>query len=256
MIRKSIILFLFISLSFGENENGEDLYRKGKFQEAQDFYLKKSMERGTEPEIQFGYGASSFKLEKIDEAVKAFEAASETDDPLLKSKAFYNLGNGYYQKQDYEKSLESYKKALAINPFDVDAKANFEILKRQMEQEEQEKNEDQEEKSDDKQDQKNQNESNEKQDKNSDGDKQDQNEQDQEQDDQSQKNKENSQDQEDKKQEEQEQQDPKPEDGEKKKNTPEYRNAEAILNSLKKDEQINQKRQIARGKTRKMEKDW
>ena len=32
--------------------------------------------------------------------------------------------------------------------------------------------------------------------------------------------------------------------------------AEAILNALKDKEQINQKRQISRAKTRKLEKDW
>ena len=43
----------------------------------------------------------------------------------MMSKSFHNLGNAFYKKEDYEKSVAAYKQALKLNPKDVDTKYNL-----------------------------------------------------------------------------------------------------------------------------------
>lgn len=253
MVKLTILFLLFIAESnVHAKVNGEELFKKGNYKEAQEYYIAEGMKRGPEPEIQFGYGASAYKLNEIDDAVKAFEAVSRIDDPALSAKAFYNLGNAYYQKQDYEKSLSALKKSLELNPGDMDAKINFEMLKRQLQQN-QNPNQDQNDQKESK-DQNKQNNPEKDDQKHSSRDKS-QKEGNQNQEDQD-KQKGNPDDEKMKK--EGEEKNTKPQTGkeENREKSPEKRNAEAILNSLKKDEKINQKRQIAHARTRTLEKDW
>lgn len=251
-IKILILGILFVSATSGRDQSGEALYREGRYQEAREYYIKKSQERGIDPEIQFGYGSASYQLEDVKEAMNAFKSAANSDDPELQSKAYYNLGIGYYGEQDFENSLAAYKKALELNPSDIDAKMNYELLKRKSEQEQEENQTDQ----DQGQNQKNNPES---QQNEENGDQKD-SRQDQQQNDENNRNQEqNNQQSDDRTGDDDKKQQDQPSDQENKqpeKQSPEYRNAEAILNALKKDEKINQKRQIARGKTRTLEKDW
>lgn len=75
----------------------------------------------------------------------------------LMSKAFYNLGNMDFNKEDYGKSIEMYKSALRLNPNDEQARQNLRLAqKKQQQQQQQNKDNKDQDKQQDKDKQQNQ----------------------------------------------------------------------------------------------------
>lgn len=94
--------------------------------------------------------------------------ASYSKDVNLRSKAYYNLGNIAYNKQDYGTSIEMYKQSLRQNPDDDQARENLRLaqLKKQEQDggggnDNKENNKDKEKEQEQKQDQDNQQDKNE-----------------------------------------------------------------------------------------------
>ncbi|MEJ5167477.1 MAG: tetratricopeptide repeat protein, partial [Thermoanaerobaculia bacterium] len=46
--------------------------------------------------------------------------------------AYYNIGNCYFQKEDFLNAIEFYKKALDLDPNDEDAKINLELARKKL----------------------------------------------------------------------------------------------------------------------------
>ena len=82
-------------------------------------------------------------------------ATKVTTDSILKSMAFYNLGNIAYGQQDYGKAIERYKASLRIVPSDNDARYNLRMaqLKLKNQQQNQDQNKDKNQDKDQNQDQ-------------------------------------------------------------------------------------------------------
>lgn len=58
-----------------------------------------------------------------DEAINYYEeAAKKSEINNLNAKSLYNLGNAYYQKKDFEKSVNAFKQSLKLEPADMDTK--------------------------------------------------------------------------------------------------------------------------------------
>ena len=204
-------------------DKGIDYYNNQKFSDAKNYYESVILNKGSIPEAFFGKGASSYQLGDFDSAEKAFDQSLKSSNNLIKSKAYYNLGNTSYKINKKEEAISYYRKALELNPNDKDAKYNYELLKYQPDPPKEE-NQDQEQ--------------------------QDQEQQDQEQQDQEQQDQE----QQDQEQQDQEQQEQKQLSEEEK--SQDLKQAESILDALKQEEQIMQKKQIARSKSKKLAKDW
>ena len=136
-------------------------------------------------------------------------------------------------KNELEKSLAFYRKSLELNPADIDAKVNYELLKRQISQNQKDENQSNEQSSE-----RNENENSEKEDENNELAEQNKKEQEESKGD---------------KQDETSQNNPGNE-GENK--SDELMQAEAILNALKDQEKINQKQKILKTKSLKFDKDW
>jgi len=76
--------------------------------------------------------------ERLEEAVVQFEnAAEQATDSDLKSDAYFNLGNAYLEAQQFDKSVESYIKALQADPDDMDTKKNLTFALQQLKQQQQ-----------------------------------------------------------------------------------------------------------------------
>ena len=58
-------------------------------------------------------------------------------DQETKSNAYYNLGNAFFKKQEMEKSIESYKNSLRLNPSDPSTKKNLALAQRIVKQQQQ-----------------------------------------------------------------------------------------------------------------------
>lgn len=138
---------------------------------------------------QFNTAVKNFEDGKIDEALKGFEAASQTSNLRLKQRATYNLGNTKSAKGDLEGAEKAWEEALGLDPQDQQARDNLAWVKKRKEQKEKEKQKDQKNKDqkDQNQDQKNQDQKNQDQKQNEkDQQKQDQKNQDQKNQDQKQ----------------------------------------------------------------------
>ena len=241
MIRFSIIVLLMSALQ--GQDKGRKAYESGKYDEARSYYEHVLNNRKNDAGASFGLGATAYKQQDMEIATRSLNAVKNSDDPSLAAKALYNLGNMFRDQQKMAESLAMYRKAIELDPMDEDAKINYELLKQVIEQQQAEQQEQQ-------QDQ------NSEQRKEDDG--QNQASQDQQQDNkedqkQSQQNQENQKQSEKPAQQQQPQVEKEASQGKK---SDKQMQAEAILNALKDQEKINQKRQIAKSKSRKMEKDW
>ena len=79
----------------------------------------------------------------FEKAKKDFELASQTDSENLKSMSYYNLGNTLHSKGELEKSLLAFRKAIELNPKDLDSKFNYELTKRLLQKSQKEQSQQQ-----------------------------------------------------------------------------------------------------------------
>ena len=252
MIRLLAFL-LYLGVLFGQDK-GKKAYEEGHYDEARIYYEHVLKNRKKDNGAQFGLGVTAYQQKDMETAARALNNAMNSDDKSLASKAMYNLGNMFRDQQKMEESLALYRKAIELDPTDEDAKVNYELLKQVLQQQEQQQQED---KQNQEQDQEKQDQQ--KQDQDSEGqDEQNKNQDDQEKGEDQQKQQENEQQsQSEKEKEKKEQQQSQAKKDEKQdQKTDKQMQAEAILNALKDQEKINQKRQIAKSKSRKLEKDW
>lgn len=93
------------------------LYNDSNYAGAQEASVKAMAENPMSYEANFNYADALFKQDKVDEALEQFEkmAAAETDKARL-SELYHNIGNGYYAKGEFDKSIEAYKKSLRADP--------------------------------------------------------------------------------------------------------------------------------------------
>ena len=119
-------------------QEGNRLYREGRYDEAHERYLEALRDAPDSPVIRFNDANALYQSDEFARAVDAYRGAIEAADPVLEAQAWYNLGNALYRQQQVEGALEAYKQALRRNPGDTDAKHNLEVALEQLRQQEQE----------------------------------------------------------------------------------------------------------------------
>jgi Ca-activated chloride channel homolog len=106
---------------------GNKLYQQSQFDLAEAQY-RKALEYEPENEkAKYNLANALQKQNKYDEATKLLDdLAGSSKDHSLKSAAYYNQGVAYTKMKNLDASIESYKKALRINPNDKEARENLE----------------------------------------------------------------------------------------------------------------------------------
>ena len=241
----------FISVSIGADK-GINYYNNNEFEKARQYYESVIMDRNNDPAANFGLGVTAFQQQDYAAAMKGFETALGTDNNELKSSAYYNMANILAQNKRLEESLAFFRKSLELNPNDLDAKINYELIKFQLQQQQQQQNQDQNQNETKNNKDDEQSGDNKKQDQQKDKQQQEQNAQNDSLDEEKseQQSNQNEQQQEDQTQQQQDIAE------NEKQESQDKQNAAAILDALKKDEKINKKQQMSRAKKRKLEKDW
>jgi Ca-activated chloride channel family protein len=245
-------LLFFVSISIGADK-GIDHYNNNEFEKARQYYESILIDRNDDPAANFGLGATAFQQQDYAAAMKGFETTLGTDNDKLKSSAYYNMANILAQNQRLEESLAFFRKSLELNPSDLDAKINYELIKFQLQQQQQQQNQDQNQNQDENNKDDEQSGDKKKQDQQKDKQQQEQNAQNDSSDEQ---NSEQQSNQNEDQQEDQTQQQQQDIAENEKQESQDKQNAAAILDALKKDEKINKKQQMSRAKKRKLEKDW
>ena len=205
-------------------------YQNQNYEAAEKYYNSILSTDSDNPEAHFGKGSSLFMQDDLKNAEIKFNESLASSETLLKSKAFYNLGNISYKNKKLNDALQFYKKALELNPDDDEARYNYEFIKYQKDPEEKK---DEEKKDEEKKDEEKK-----------DDEKKDEEKKDEEKKDDEKKD-------EEKDENSQSQQKPLDE-----KKSQDLKKAESILDALKNDEKVMQKQQLQRFKTKKLLKDW
>ena len=143
-------------------------YKSGNYEQALKEYERLLQKKADDPRLHFNAGTAAYRNRQFDEAAKQFNATLAAPDLKLQGLAYYNEGNSLYhlgqrlpdpqkRTEAWEKALADYQSALKLNPQDVDAKFNYEFVKKKLEELKQQQEQSQQNKQDQKQDQGQQN---------------------------------------------------------------------------------------------------
>jgi tetratricopeptide (TPR) repeat protein len=117
---------------------GNDLYRDGKYTDAEVNYRKALEKDQALLPGKFNLGNALHKEGKLDDAIKQYEAALQSGAPAAtRAKAHYNIGNSYLKQQKYQEAIHSYVESLKLSPDDYDAKYNLSYALRMLRQQQQ-----------------------------------------------------------------------------------------------------------------------
>lgn len=112
-------------------------YRENDFQKAEESYRKSLIEESS-VNGTFNLGNSIYQQQRYEEAIKQYlDAANSAQNNQLKSHAYHNLGNAYFNNQDFKNSIDAYKNALRLDPQDIDTKQNLALAQRKLIQQQQ-----------------------------------------------------------------------------------------------------------------------
>ncbi|MEQ8519152.1 MAG: hypothetical protein RLN79_05885 [Cytophagales bacterium] len=99
---------------------------------------------------------SLYQMDEIDKAKTIYSDISNSKDKEIRSIANQQLGVFESRGKNLQKSLDYFKKALMANPSNEDARYNYELVKKKLEEEQNQENQDQDKKQDQDQNQKDQ----------------------------------------------------------------------------------------------------
>ncbi len=133
-----LILNIFFTVStFAQNGHkqvteGNKLYAEEKYDEANNKYRDALIENPESSIVNFNIGDVQYKKRNFEEAAKSYEKSTSSEDIIVQSKSYYNIGNTLYKMGKLPESILAYKKALELNPEDEDAKYNLEYVRAKL----------------------------------------------------------------------------------------------------------------------------
>ena len=133
-------------------ENPEELYKQGHYQEAEKAFIKKDMDHPKDVRNRYNRGCASFQNSNYEGASAAFRSALKRTknchgEKQIRFQSAYNLGNSLFKQGDLQASADAFKQAIKLNPGDEDARYNYGLALKMIEE-----NRKQEEKQKEKQD--------------------------------------------------------------------------------------------------------
>lgn len=138
--------------------DGNDYVSEDAFAKAESSYRQAIGLDPSSVPAKYNAGNNYYTNEKYDESIVShLRAAQVATTKKERHRAFHNLGNAHYQKEDYAAAVEAYKNALRNDPTDDETRYNLALAKKEEEngggggggdddqdQEDQDKNQDQE----------------------------------------------------------------------------------------------------------------
>ncbi|WP_051184345.1 tetratricopeptide repeat protein [Desulfatiglans anilini] len=127
------ILFLFGSGAVSHAQDADELYRTGRFEEAQERYAALDMDHPKSLHYRYNRGCAAFQAGDLEAAAAAFQSVlRRTEDPSLRARAAYNLGNVALKNGDFASAAGYYRDVLRLDPDHEDAPHNLELALRSL----------------------------------------------------------------------------------------------------------------------------
>jgi Ca-activated chloride channel homolog len=141
------ILLLLATSAFG-TVGGINFYHDGKYADAYEAFqqdLKDHPDSPEKPKMEFDAGTAAYYMKSYEKAAEAFSQALLSTDTKLQSKSHYNLGNTLYRRgesltndtkklTDWTNALQHYEETLKLEPTNVEARENYEFVKKKIEE--------------------------------------------------------------------------------------------------------------------------
>ncbi len=128
-----------------EIDAGVAAYTAGDHEAALGHYAQAEDDLGERPELHYNKGLALLATGNLDDARKAFERGTESDNTQVHASAEYELGNLDLDAEAFEAAIDHYINCLKLVPSHANAKWNLELalLKKQQKEEEQKKQDEQ-----------------------------------------------------------------------------------------------------------------
>lgn len=133
-------LILLFFAAFGQKENplirkGNESFKKGDHINAEKLYKEALTKNKSSEPAAFNLGDALYKQEKYEEAQKQFQSVvMSKSDEVARSKVYHNIGNSLLQQKKYEESIKAYKQALKLDPRDEDTRYNLAYAQAKLQQ--------------------------------------------------------------------------------------------------------------------------
>jgi len=111
---------------------GRAAYEAGKYEDALAAFEAAKKERPDDAAVEFNRAVALAQLGRVAEAKSAFQRVAESNKPELQQKAWYNLGNVHAGMSERKEALQSYRRALKLDPNDALARHNYEVVLRNL----------------------------------------------------------------------------------------------------------------------------
>ena len=115
-------------------KRGNAHYEAEAYDAALEAYQAAAKDRPEDPISRYNLGTVLYQKKQFEKAADEFRRSLDAVDPIHQAQGYYNLGNAQAQLNDIEGAIRSYKSALRLNPRDVDAKHNLELALERLEQ--------------------------------------------------------------------------------------------------------------------------
>lgn len=147
-VKYSLLMFIAFSLFIPASLSAVDpdeLYREGKYAEAEEEYRKGDMDNPKDPRYRYNRGCAAFQNEDYKGAAASFTSVvrrTKDSDSEMAFRSSYNLGNTAFTQGDFASAAEYYKMALRFKPGSADAKYNLELALRKKKEAEESQDDD------------------------------------------------------------------------------------------------------------------
>ncbi len=114
-------------------EEGLKAADEGRFEDALRAFGELKRELPDNLAVDYDRAHVLARMGRLEEARELFARLARTAPPELRQRAAYNLGNVHAQLSERKEAISAYRRALALDPADADARHNLELLLRERE---------------------------------------------------------------------------------------------------------------------------
>lgn len=150
----SLLAVVLTAASLNDARKANEAYNNGEYEKAASLYRQAIEQNPDDARLYFNLGNSLYKLGRAEEAKEAFERYKNlTETREDRSLADYNMGRMMIDNEQYDEATSYFREALKNNPSDPDARHNYELALKQLQEQEQQQQQEQQAGDSDEQDQ-------------------------------------------------------------------------------------------------------